>query len=51
MADTIFIMICPECNKQYKVTESQGLVICKCGNTIADERYFKLNKDGELVEK
>ena len=51
MSDTLFIMTCPECGKQHKVTESQGIVICTCGNTIADEKYFKLNENNELVAR
>ena len=51
MSDTIFTMTCPECKKIHKVTESQELVICSCGNTIADERYFKLTAEGELVAR
>jgi len=51
MSDTLFTITCPECGKKHKVTESQGLVICECGNTIADERYFKLTKEGELVAR
>lgn len=51
MANTLFIMICPECFKKHKVTESQGIIICECGNTIADEKYFKLNDKGELVAR
>ena len=51
MSDTLFTMTCPECGKKHKVTESQGLVICECGNTVADERYFKLTKEGELVAR
>ena len=49
MTDTIFTMVCPECKKVHKITESKGIVICSCGMTLADEKYFKLNKDGELV--
>jgi ribosomal protein L37AE/L43A len=51
MSNTLFIMACPLCGKQYKVTESQTLIVCECGNTLADERYFKLTKEGELVAR
>ena len=50
MSDTLFTMICPDCKKQHKVTESQSLVVCDCGNTLADEKYFKLI-EGELVAR
>lgn len=51
MSNTLFIMTCPECSKQHKVTESQGIVVCECGNTIVDEEYFKLNDNSELVAR
>ena len=51
MSNTLFTMTCPECGKKHKVTESQGLVVCECGNTVADERYFKLTAEGELVAR
>ena len=51
MSDTLFIMTCPECKKEHKVTESQGIIICSYGNTIADEKYFKLTDKGELVAR
>lgn len=51
MNNTLFTMTCPDCKKEHKVTESQGIVICSCGNTIADEKYFKLTKEGELVAR
>lgn len=48
--NTIFIMTCPECGLKHKVSESQGIIICSCGNTLADEEYFKVI-NGELVAR